>query len=58
MDIHPEMNEGPIGELMRSVGKIDTVDVWCTGCNSFTKMNAAYAVHLQGEIGSCSKCRK
>jgi len=43
---------------MRSVGKTDTVDAWCTGCNSFTKMNAAYAVYLQGEISSCSKCRK
>jgi hypothetical protein len=58
MAIHPEMNEGPMGALMRAVDKLEVVDVWCTGCSSFTKMNAAYAMHLQGEIESCSKCRK
>ena len=55
---HPEMNEGPIGDLVSKIGSMETVEVWCNGCQEFTVMNAAYAKYLQGEIDSCSKCRK
>lgn len=59
MSIHPEMNEGPMGELMRAVGNQETVDVWCKGCNTWCKMNATYAAIIKtGEIESCAKCRK
>tara|TARA_B100001173_G_scaffold308276_1_gene318253 strand:- start:2741 stop:2980 length:240 start_codon:yes stop_codon:yes gene_type:complete len=57
MAIHPEMNEGFLGEIMREIESHETVDVWCTGCNTWTKMNANYAKYLQGEVESCSKCR-
>ena len=57
--IHPEMNEGPIGDLINTVSKSDVVDVWCKGCESWQKMNEAYAKILgTGEIESCGKCRK
>lgn len=52
---HPEV-DGPLGDAMAEFSKQELVDVWCTGCNAFRKMNAAYAKHLDGEIGSCSRC--
>ena len=58
-NIHPEMNEGPMGELMRSIAGEETVDVWCKGCQDWRKMNAKYAKIIgTGEIESCSQCRK
>lgn len=57
-DIHPEMNEGPMGDMMREVAASDTCEVWCKGCQAFRTMNARYAKYLAGEIESCSKCRK
>jgi len=56
-NIHPEMNEGPMGELMREVGQADVVDVWCKGCESWRKMNAKYAKIIgTGEIEGCTQC--
>jgi len=53
---HPEVN-GPLGEALAEFSKMELVDVWCTGCGAFRKMNSAFAKHLNGEIGSCAKCR-
>ena len=57
MNYHPE-NSPETNDLMAEISKHDTVDVWCKGCNAFTKMNAAYAKYLSGEIEDCAKCRK
>lgn len=47
-----------MGDLMREIGKSDTCDVWCKGCQDWRKMNAAYAKIIgTGEIESCSICR-
>ena len=54
---HPE-NSPEVNELMREIAKADTCKVWCKGCQDFRVMNAAYAKYLQGEIDSCSRCRK
>lgn len=43
---------------MEEIGKDETCDVWCLGCNDWRKMNAKYAKYVQGEIQSCGKCRK
>lgn len=57
-NIHPEMSEGPIGDLMKEVGSAEVVDVWCKGCQDWRKMNAKYAKIIgTGEIESCSVCR-
>lgn len=57
-NIHPEMQEGPLGDVLRAVGAEDTCEVWCTGCKSFVRMNAKYAKIIgTGEIASCHKCR-
>jgi hypothetical protein len=53
---HPEV-DGPLGEALADFAKMELVDVWCTGCNGFVKMNSNFAKYLNGEIGSCSKCR-
>lgn len=53
---HPEVG-GDLGEALKDFGKEELVDVWCTGCGAFRKMNAVFAKHLNGEIGSCAKCR-
>ena len=53
---HPEVG-GPLGEALAELGKFELVDVWCNGCQAFRKMNANFAKHLDGEIGSCAKCR-
>ena len=59
LPIHPEMNEGPIADLMREIGKSVVVDVWCIGCGTWQKMNSTYAKIIgTGEIESCGKCRK
>ena len=48
-----------MGDMLKEISKSDTVDVWCTGCNSWAKMNAAYAAIIKtGEISQCSKCPK
>lgn len=57
MAIHPEMNEGFLGDVIREIESHESVDVWCKGCNSWAKMNANYAKYLQGEVESCNKCR-
>ena len=57
-NVHPEMNDGPIGDLMKEIGASETVDVWCKTCKDWRKMNAAYAKIIgTGEIESCSICR-
>lgn len=57
--IHPEMNEGPVADLMKEIEKSETVDVWCKGCGTWQKMNAAYAKIIKtGEIENCGNCRK
>jgi hypothetical protein len=56
MNYHPE-NSPETNELISEISKIETVDVWCKCCEGFTKMNAAYAKYLSGEINCCSKCR-
>jgi len=53
---HPEVG-GDLGEALAEFSKQELVDVWCNGCNAFRKMNAVFAKHLDGEIGSCAKCR-
>lgn len=55
MTNHPE-NEAWVNELDNFVKSMEVVDVWCTGCNSWRKMNARYAKYLSGEIESCSEC--
>ena len=53
---HPEVN-GPLGDALAEFDNFELVDVWCTGCGEFRKMNANFAKYLNGEIGSCAKCR-
>lgn len=53
---HPEVG-GDLGKALAEFSNQELVDVWCRGCGAFRKMNAAYAKHLNGEIGSCAKCR-
>ena len=54
---HPE-NSPEVNKLMAEIGKAETVDVWCKGCQDWRKMNAAYAAIIKtGEIESCSHCR-
>ena len=58
MSDQSDMDKSPFEGLQRDVQALETVDVFCTGCNSWTKMNARYAAVLKtGEISSCSKCR-
>ena len=57
MQPHPE-NSDQVNELIKGLGNLEVVPVFCNGCNDFTVMNAAYAKILDGEIESCSKCRK
>jgi len=58
MSGHPE-NSPEINDLMEELAKQEVVDVWCAGCESWTKMNAAYAAVIKtGQIESCSRCRK
>ena len=54
---HPE-NSPETNELIRSVNQDEVVNVWCKGCADWRPVNAKYAKYLQGEIESCSKCRK
>jgi len=53
---HPEVG-GPLGDILAEFSDLELVDVWCNGCQAFRKMNANFAKHLNGEIGSCAKCR-
>ena len=55
MASHPE-NSPEINEMMETIAKHDTVEVWCKGCQAFRPVNASYAKYLGGEIESCSKC--
>ena len=57
MQPHPE-NSDQVNELIKNIGNLEVVPVFCHGCNDFTVMNAAYAKILDGEIDSCTKCRK
>lgn len=52
---HPEI-DGPLGNILAEFSDLELVDVWCRGCNGFVKMNSVFAKHLDGEIGSCSRC--
>ena len=54
---HPE-NSPEINKMMDEIARTDVVEVWCKGCQAFRPMNAMYAKYVQGEIESCSKCRK
>jgi len=54
--MHPEV-DGPLGEAMRDLAKMELVPVWCNGCQGFVKMNSNFAKFLDGEINSCAKCR-
>ena len=52
------MSSDPFEELRETLGKEEVVDVWCLGCQAFTKMNAKYAKIIgSGEIESCARCR-
>jgi len=53
---HPEIG-GDLGKSLEDFNRQELVDVWCRGCGAFRKMNATFARHLNGEIGSCGKCR-
>ena len=58
MPFHPENEGTPHGELQKAIENTEVCDIYCTGCNSWTKMNAAYAKIIKtGEISECSKCR-
>jgi hypothetical protein len=57
MSGHSE-NSPEVNELMAAMGKVEVVEVWCKGCQTFRPMNATYAKYLKGEIESCAKCRK
>lgn len=57
MQPHPE-NSDQVNELVKGLGPMEVVDVYCNGCQDFTIMNAVYAKYLDGEIESCTKCRK
>jgi hypothetical protein len=56
MTEHPE-NEEWMNELIRSVSSQELVDVWCSNCDKFVKMNAAFSKYVKGEIKSCGSCR-
>ena len=56
MPLHPEMQEGPIGALMRSMANAETVTVECE-CGAEVKMNKAYAKYVTGKLSSCKECR-
>lgn len=59
MSVHPEMNEGPVGDMLKAIDNVETCDVWCKGCDDWRKMNAAYAAVIKtGEIESCGRCYK
>jgi len=58
MTIHPEMNEGFLGDVMREIESHEAVDVWCKKCEGWTKANANYAKYLQGEVETCARCKK
>jgi len=53
---HPEMPEELAG-IAKDFEKLELVDIFCTGCNKFVKMNSIFAKYLEGEIVSCAKCR-
>jgi len=53
---HPEVG-GPLGDILAQFSDLELVDVWCNGCGAFRKMNSAFAKHLDGQIGSCAKCK-
>ena len=57
MSGHPE-NSPEVNELMTAIGKADTAQAWCKGCQDWTIVNAAYSKYIQGEISSCKRCRK
>jgi hypothetical protein len=57
MQPHPE-NSDQVNELIKGLGNLEVVPVFCNSCNDFTIMNAAYAKILDGEISSCSRCRQ
>jgi hypothetical protein len=53
---HPEMPEEFLG-MAADLEKLELVDIFCTKCNKFVKMNSVFAKYLEGEIASCAKCR-
>ena len=55
--IHPEFEGTPEGELMKFVSNIDMTQAWCTTCNDWAPINAAFAKYCKGEIQSCKRCR-
>lgn len=57
MQPHPENSE-QVNQLIKALGSMEVVDVYCNGCKDFTIMNAAFSKYLDGEIDSCSRCRK
>lgn len=54
--MHPEMQEGPIGALMRSMTNAETVTVECQ-CGAEVQMNKAYSKYVTGKLSSCRFCR-
>lgn len=46
-----------MGDILAQFSDLELVDVWCNGCGEFRKMNSAFAKYLDGEIGSCAKCK-
>lgn len=58
MAVHPEMEDGQFGDLIRSIDSMDTVEVWCISCQKFVRINATYAKYVKGEIQDCGSCRK
>ena len=56
MQPHPEMQEGPIAALMRSIANDEIVIVECE-CGAEAQMNKAYAKYVTGKLSSCKECR-
>jgi hypothetical protein len=56
--MHPEFEGTATGDLMKFVEKMDMTQAWCKGCQDWRPINASFAKYCQGEIESCSQCRK
>jgi len=54
--MHPEMQDGPLGSLLRHVAHAETVAVECQ-CGAEVQMNKAYSKYVTGKLSSCRFCR-
>ena len=54
--MHPEMQDGPLGALLRHMAQAETVTVECQ-CGAEVQMNKAYSKYVTGKLSSCRFCR-